>query len=57
MATKKKEPKTKVLLSIPNGLLKRIDSVADAQQRDRSAEVCLRLRSTLAKNKKSGVSA
>lgn len=57
MATKKQEPKTKVLLSIPKGLLKRIDSVADAQRRDRSAEVCLRLQSSLAKPKKSGVSA
>lgn len=57
MATKKKEPKTKVLLSIPPGLLKRIDSVAEAQRRDRSAEVCLRLHSSLAKSKKSGVTA
>lgn len=57
MATKKQEPKTKVLLSIPKGLLKRIDSVAAAQRRDRSAEVCLRLDSSLDKGKKSGVNA
>lgn len=57
MATKKQEPKTKVLLSIPKGLLKRIDSVARARRRNRSAEVCLRLQSSLEETQKSGVSA
>ena len=43
MSTKRK----KVLLSVPEPLLRKIDNAAKRNERDRSAEVCLRLRESL----------
>jgi len=49
--TQMKPRSKKVLLSVPEPLLKKIDAAAKSQQRDRSAEVCLRLAKSLkAKN-------
>lgn len=42
------KPKSKkVLLSVPEPLLKKIDAAARAEQRTRTAEVCLRLAASL----------
>lgn len=55
MATKKK----KVLFSVPEPLLKKLDSAAKKNSRDRSAEMCVRLGVSLVepKGQKAGASA
>ncbi|MGE4241739.1 MAG: hypothetical protein AB7E83_14890 [Ramlibacter sp.] len=42
-----KQKRKKVLLSIPEALLRKIDAAAKAQERDRSSEVSLRLQASL----------
>lgn len=42
------KPKSKkILVSVPEPLLKKIDAAARAEKRDRSAEVCIRLTDSL----------
>lgn len=42
-----KPKRIKVLISVPEPLLRKIDAAARIQERDRSREVCLRLQQTL----------
>lgn len=53
MAVKSK----KVLVSVPEPLLKRLDSEAKRQSRNRSAELCVRLTESLKVKRTSGVEA
>lgn len=44
----------KVLVSIPEPLLKRLDAKARVEQRNRSAELCIRLEKSLKKPQPTG---
>lgn len=44
-----KKPAKKVLVSIPEPLLKRLDAKAKSEKRSRSAELCLRIEMSLKK--------
>lgn len=57
--TEMKEASKKILVTVPEPLLKKLDRVATQQRRSRSAEMCLRLADSLkpAKQLKGGVTA
>lgn len=44
-----KKPAKKVLISIPEPLLKRLDAKAKSEKRSRSAELCMRIEMSLKK--------
>ncbi len=49
-----KKPAKKVLVSIPEPLLRRLDARAKSEKRSRSAELCLRIEKSLKKRESEG---